>query len=139
MPDIAHSAHDMISGMTPRLRPGCFVFASITDPARVASLTNAAIAMFQEDEGTSLILPVAQAQAAGLDVTEPMSCITLEVFSSLQGVGLTAAVSAALSAQGIPCNMVAAHHHDHAFVPTAKADHALQLLLALQAAPPKDT
>ena len=62
-----------------------------------------------------------------------MRCITLQVHSALDGVGLTAAVAGALAAQGIACNMVAAYHHDHAFVPEAQAEAALAVLLALQA------
>jgi hypothetical protein len=48
-----------------------------------------------------------------------MACLTLRVHSALDGVGLTAAVASALAEIGIPCNMVAAFHHDHAFVPEA--------------------
>ena len=61
-----------------------------------------------------------------------MRCITLNVFSSLEGVGLTAAVSAALGDNGIACNMVAAFHHDHVFVPSKMGDQALEVLLSLQ-------
>jgi hypothetical protein len=50
------------------------------------------------------------------------------VHSALDGTGLTAAVSAALAAAGIPCNMVAAFHHDHVFVPAAMAARALAVL-----------
>ncbi|MEM8850221.1 MAG: acetyltransferase, partial [Pseudomonadota bacterium] len=32
---------------------------------------------------------------------------------------------------GIACNMVAGHHHDHAFVPARHADRAIQFLRAL--------
>jgi hypothetical protein len=63
-----------------------------------------------------------------------MRCITLNVYSALDGVGLTAAVARALADLGIACNMVAGFHHDHAFVPATRADDALQGLLALQAA-----
>jgi hypothetical protein len=46
---------------------------------------------------------------------------------------LTAAVSGELARQNIPCNMVAAYHHDHVFVPSAMAERALQALSAMQA------
>ena len=46
-----------------------------------------------------------------------MARITLTGHSALDGVGLTAAVASALADAEIPCNMVAAFHHDHAFVP----------------------
>ena len=80
----------------------------------------------------SLLIPTAQAEAKRLPVEAPMRCITLNVYSSLEGVGLTAAVSAALGAQGIACNMIAAYHHDHVFVPADRAEEAMEVLLALQ-------
>jgi uncharacterized protein len=61
-----------------------------------------------------------------------MRRIVLEVFSALDGVGLTAAVAGALAAQGIPCNMIAAFHHDHVFVPAVMADRAIAVLQELQ-------
>lgn len=80
----------------------------------------------------SLILPVSIAKAAGFDAGNPMRCITLKVYSALDGVGLTAAVASALAGQGIPCNMVAAYHHDHVFVPSDKAEETMKILIALQ-------
>jgi hypothetical protein len=48
-------------------------------------------------------------------------------------VGLTAAVSAALSREGISCNVVAAAVHDHLFVPLEEACRAMEALRGLQA------
>jgi hypothetical protein len=50
------------------------------------------------------------------------------VHSALGGVGLTAAVAAALARQGIACNVVAGFHHDHLFVPWQRAEDALEAL-----------
>jgi len=47
-------------------------------------------------------------------------------------VGLTAAVARALADAGIACNVIAAVHHDHLFVPVEQADAALTALSALQ-------
>ncbi len=132
MPEIAHTAHEMISNMTPVLQPGDFVFISTQDEALVATLASDAISTFREKEGLSMLVPLPSAEGAGLSVELPMRCITLNVFSSLEGVGLTAAVAAALGDQGIPCNMIAACHHDHVFVPSASSDQALAVLLTLQ-------
>ena len=52
--------------------------------------------------------------------------------SSLAAVGLTAAVSAALTEAGISANIVAAYYHDHLFVPDDDADRALAALESLQ-------
>jgi len=132
MPDIAHTASEMIAGMTPVLRPEIFVFTTTNDPDLVASLYSEAISTFKEDEGISMLIPVETAKKSKLPADSPMRCITLNVFSSLEGVGLTAAVSAALGNNGIACNMVAAFHHDHVFVPSKMCDQAMAVLLSLQ-------
>jgi hypothetical protein len=54
--------------------------------------------------------------------------ITLTVHSSLDAVGLTAAVATKLSSYGISANVVAAYYHDHIFVQSEKADEALSAL-----------
>lgn len=132
MPDIAHTAFEMISAMTPVIRPGIFVFTTTNDPDLVASLYPEAISIFKEDEGVSVIVPVETASKSGLNTNSPMRCITLNVYSSLNGFGLTAAVSTALGDNGIACNMVAAFHHDHVFVPSEMSEQALDVLLSLQ-------
>ena len=118
----------MIQGMNPVLIPGRVHFCTTTDQGLAAALSGAALAMFREAEGISLILPEAAAKDHGFDLGQPMRCITLTVHSALDGVGLTAAVSAALAAAGCPCNRVAAYHHAHAFVPADRAEPALAIL-----------
>lgn len=84
-----------------------------------------------EDEGLTLIAPCAALQAAGLQAQGPMARITLRVHSSLAAVGLTAAVSTALAAEGISANMIAGFHHDHIFLAAGSADRAMTILLDL--------
>ena len=55
--------------------------------------------------------------------------ITLRIHSSLEAVGLTAAVATKLAKAGITANVVAAYFHDHIFVPVERADEAVKLLL----------
>ncbi|MWB76556.1 ACT domain-containing protein [Pseudooceanicola sp. 216_PA32_1] len=124
MPAPVSDTSAMIAGMDPVLEPGTWVFATSEDPALAAQ----AVALYREAEGTSLILPLEVAQAAGFDTSAPMRCITLRVNSSLLGVGLTAAVAGVLAAAGLPCNMVAGLRHDHAYVPAGQAETALALL-----------
>jgi hypothetical protein len=122
----------MIASMSPVLQPGVFVFCSMfhNDDAKAAlSLARGA---FAEDEGMSLILPKGEADRLGLSYDAEMKQITLMVFSSVTGVGLTAAVSTELARQKIPANVVAASQHDHVFVPVKKADAAMETLRALQ-------
>ena len=132
MPDVAHTAYDMISGMTPQVQPGVFVFVTTDNADLIALLSPQAISTFREKEGMSLLIPVELAERSGLNVDHPMRCITLNVYSSLEGVGLTAAVATALGAQAIPCNMVAAFHHDHVFVPADMCAQAMDVLTSLQ-------
>ena len=132
MPKTAQTAYEMISAMTPVVQPGEFVFVTTRDPALAASLTAGATATFREAEGLSLLVPVEVARQANLDADLPMRCITLNVFSSLEGVGLTAAVASALGENDIHCNMIAAFHHDHVFVPSQMCEQAVEVLTRLQ-------
>lgn len=124
-------AQAMVAGMTPQLQPGQYVFVSVL-PDQATECRAHALGAFREAEGESLILPIDIASSQRLPISNVMRCITLCVYSALDGVGLTAAVAGALATHGIPCNMVAAYHHDHMFVPEDRAEQALQILLALQ-------
>ena len=133
MTPIVRDTGSMIAGLSPELQEGTFVFCVTDDKTRMAACAPKALGMFVEMEGHSFILPVADAAALGFDCAMPMRQITLRVYSALDGVGLTAAVASELARLNIPCNMVAAYHHDHVFVPAAMADRALQALSAMPA------
>ena len=122
----------MIANMTPVLQPGTFVFCSMIHNADADAVMPLARAMFVEDEGLSLILPKSEADRLGLVYEGPMKQITLMVFSSVQGVGLTAAVAKALAKKKIAANVVSATQHDHIFVPAKMAEEAVETLRALQ-------
>ena len=128
----------MIAGMTPVLAEGLWVYCCETDPGQVATLVNAAFAVVKEAEGTTLILPADVATANRYDTALQMRLITLNLFSDLEGIGLTAAVAQALTDAGISCNVVAAYHHDHIFVPESDAETALSALQNLQRAAAKE-
>ena len=132
MPKIAQTAHEMISGMTPVLRQGDFVFVTTNDLALISLLSSEALATFKEEEGMSMLIPFDVAKKLNFGVDHPMRCITLNVYSSLEGVGLTAAVATELGNAAIPCNMIAACHHDHVCVPSDMAYAAMEILLQLQ-------
>lgn len=120
----------MIAGMQPDLQPGTFVFVTTSKPD--LALMDAALASFREAEGISYVVTEDAARVAGHGVDAPMRQITLNVYSDLEGVGLTAAVSTALADVAIPANVIAAYHHDHVFVPADKAEAAMCALLNLQ-------
>ncbi|MEX0306894.1 MAG: ACT domain-containing protein [Ruegeria sp.] len=115
----------MIAGMRPEIQPGVFSFVIWPEQEDWPENTRAS---YIEAEGLSLIVPI---EAAPSDAVG-MRCITLQVHSSLEGVGLTAAVSAALAQNDIPANMVAGYHHDHVYVPCDMAEEALAILINLQ-------
>ena len=124
----------MIAAMSPVLQDGRFVFVSTDVEALSTRLAPQAIASFAEAEGMSFILPEDVAVAEAQPVEQVMRQITLNVFSDLEGVGLTAGVSTALADAGIAANVVAAFHHDHVFVPADRAEEAMEVLQALQQA-----
>lgn len=128
MPGPVRSTRAMIAQMSPRLDERRWCFVAVT-PDRAPELLGAAIGTFREEEGVNAIVPAVLAPEGAPAFVR----IVLEVNSDLEGVGLTAAVSTALAEAGIACNMVAALHHDHAFVPADRAKEALDLLLALSA------
>ena len=63
-----------------------------------------------------------------LDYDFVASWITLTIHSALNAVGLTAAVSTALTKHNISCNVVAAYYHDHIFVSIKDTEKAMEVL-----------
>jgi hypothetical protein len=122
----------MIAGMNPVLDPADYCFVAVPEGYRSRRIAEAALASFLEDEGWSFIVTPEIARGFDLPVGSIFRRIVLTVNSALDGVGLTAAVSQWLAAAGIACNMIAAFHHDHVFVPSADAGEALRLLRELQ-------
>src|SRR5262245_36479518 len=113
--------------MKPRQNSGEYVFCVCDSPALVDKLNP--LGFFREQESITLILPRSRADEALLTYSSVMAWITLDVHSSLEAVGLTAAVSAALAEANISCNVVAAYYHDHIFVPIADAQRAVEVLM----------
>ena len=87
-----------------------------------------AIGIFQEAEGTTLILSRHRADANKLNYSSVFRLITLSVHSSLDAVGFLAAIATKLAEHGISVNPVSAYYHDHLFVPTSRAAEAMDLL-----------
>ncbi len=120
----------LLAGMNPRLDDAVYVFATLRaespEPAGLAPLMR-----FAEAEGTTLVLPRAEASRAGLGFIFPCRRIVLEIHSSLEAVGFLAAILPRLAAAGIGVNPVSAFHHDHLFVPEGRADDAMAILDAM--------
>lgn len=90
-------------------------------------------AVIREDEAVTLILEKTRADSHGLPWQSAFRRITLTIHSSLEAVGLTAAVATRLAAHGISSNVVAAFYHDHIFIQSHRADEALACLKELAA------
>ena len=84
--------------------------------------------LFQEREGLSVIT---SAEALTPE-NNRWVWLELSVYSDLQAVGFLAQVAAALTEADVPCNAIAAYHHDHIFVPEGKADAAIRAIEALR-------
>ena len=124
---------DLVSKMAPRLLAERFVFVSLGERPDLDVRTLHPHATVSEPEGLSAIIRLEVAERVGLKASSVMRCLTLQVHSSLEAVGLTAAVSTALAEQAISANVVAGFYHDHIFVPEGDAQRALDLLEGLQA------
>lgn len=119
----------LLVALNPELNPGEFVYCLVDSMEKALLLEP--LCSFHEKEGVTVILPRAKADEMGFSCSLVCAWITLTVHSSLEGVGLTAAVSRALADAGISCNVVAAFHHDHLFVPLKDADRAMKMLKTL--------
>jgi hypothetical protein len=121
----------LIGSMQPVLGEPEYVFASLDKDSCVSISQLEPLSTFYEKEGLTVIVLKARADILSIPYQGVFQCITLNVHSSLDAVGLTAAVSSALASQGISANVVAAYYHDHIFVPVDKANQALSCLLKL--------
>ncbi|HSK32029.1 MAG TPA: ACT domain-containing protein [Propionicimonas sp.] len=124
---------ELLRGLHPEVRPGSFVMVSTNSETGLAAL-----ASVDEEEGTSLVLEQHKADAFRLEYTSVFAWITLTVHSSLEAVGLTAAVANTLASAGIACNVLAGFHHDHLLVPINRVDDAMAALSRLSASVPAD-
>jgi hypothetical protein len=120
----------LLASLDPRLDPLEYGFAILGHAAPLPEGL-VPLCLFREDEGLTLIAPARELAAHGIATTGGWARITLMVQSSLEAVGMTAAMSAALTRAGISANVVAAYHHDHVFVPWARRDEAVAVLRQL--------
>ncbi|MBN1949593.1 MAG: ACT domain-containing protein [Bacteroidales bacterium] len=119
----------LIKNIQPRLNPGQYVFHCA--PRNLDIPAEQVICMFREPEGITYVLGRKLADELKLEYDFVAAWITLNVYSSLEAVGLTAKVSNALAAENISCNAIAAYHHDHIFVPYKDGERAISILRKL--------
>jgi hypothetical protein len=111
--------------MAPTLTENEYVFGILDniDYTQLALLNP--IGTFQEKEGLTIIVAKHKADEFNIAYSGVFKCITLNVHSSLDAVGLTAAVSNKLTQSNISANVVAAYYHDHVFIASKDAEKAL--------------
>lgn len=121
----------LLTRLAPRVNDGEFVFCFVSSESELEIPEADCLGSFHELEGRTILISKPAAIRHGLKFDATFSWITLDVHSSLEAIGLTAAVSKALADQGIACNMIAAFHHDHLFVPVAQSKQATEILKQL--------
>lgn len=122
---------ELLRGAMPELHPGEYVFCTV-DEQQYSRLTNILpLMVFHEKEGITLIVKREVADQHQLQYPFIARWITMNIHSSLDAVGFTAAFATQLTKVGISCNVVAAFYHDHLFVGADDAERAVQVLSAL--------
>ncbi|OZS43344.1 ACT domain-containing protein [Photobacterium sanguinicancri] len=119
--------NELLQTMSPKVKADSYVFCTVTGEIK-DYLTLKPIAFFHEDEGVTLVLKQQDALNVGLPFDGVFKLITLTVHSSLEAVGLTAAVASKLASYDVSANVIAAYYHDHIFVQQEKIDIAMSAL-----------
>lgn len=118
----------ILKSLQPKLNTGEYVFCSIQTLNNID--TEDILLFFREQEAITIIIKKEIADRYDLTYSFVAAWITLNVFSALDAVGLTAAFSTALSNELISCNVVAGYYHDHIFVDSKHAAKAMKILQA---------
>ena len=118
----------MLAALSPTMADEVYVFCSFPQGQYGDYSELRPIASVREAEGLTLVLPKSIADQHGHEYESGFRCITLNLHSSLDAVGLTAAFSGKLAERGISANVIAGYYHDHILVPAAAADSAMEAL-----------
>ena len=116
----------ILKTLSPELNPGEYIFHSTNDPDQFDQKD--IIGLFKEKEGFTVIILKKLADEKKIPYQFIASWITLNVHSSLDAVGLTAAFSDALTKENISANVVAGYYHDHIFVAKKDSNKAMKAL-----------
>ncbi len=121
----------LLKSMSPALIDGEYVFCTFPEAQYGDHTDLAPIAAINEAEGLTLVIPKSKADENALAYESVFKGITLNVHSSLDAVGLTAAFSKKLTDHGISANVMAGYYHDHIFVQSESAPQAMAALIEL--------
>jgi hypothetical protein len=118
--------NNLIKNMEPILNEGEYVFASVSNINSIPR--EMTICEIKEREGVTVVSSKKNAEELGLAFEFIAAWITLNIHSSLEAVGLTAAFASALGKHQISCNVIAGYYHDHIFVDKKDAEQAMKVL-----------
>ena len=124
------SLSKLLSTLTTTLHPTTYVFATISDPAKLPPLSEVQL-FFREAEGVTVITSREYAEGHRLEYFFPCRMITLNVTSSLEAVGFMAVLATRLATRNMGVNPVSGFYHDHLFVPLGREEEALQVLASV--------
>jgi uncharacterized protein len=120
----------LLGAIDARLEPGTYIFCVLAPGERPQDA--GARLVFQEAEGTTVVVALVEALRRGWRCAFPCEWIVLGAPSDLGAVGFLAAVLAELARAGIAVNAVSAFHHDHLFVPEGRGAEAVAILADLE-------
>ncbi|NRB18321.1 MAG: ACT domain-containing protein [Rhodobacteraceae bacterium] len=117
---------ELIRSLSTVLIEGVFVFVTVQSgqvPKNIAPRM-----VFEEVEGTTLIMLKSDAEAHSLPYEFPCRMITLNIHSSLEAVGFMARIASELAKHDMGVNPVSGFFHDHLFVPDGRENEAMTVL-----------
>ena len=123
----------LLQNMEPVLNDGEYVFCTVENLGEIPDIEKV-LFFFRETEAVTIVLKKEMADEWSMTYSYIASWITLNIHSSLEAVGLTAAFANALKQENISCNVVAAYFHDHIFIAREDAEKAMKTLNALKKA-----
>ena len=120
----------LLATLQTTLHPSTFVFTTFPPSSPpLAALKTLAQLVFNEAEGTTLIITLQDAETYGVKgYSFPCRMITCEVHSSLEAVGFMAVIATRLAQKGMAVNPVSGFFHDHLFIALGREKEALECL-----------
>tara|TARA_R110000765_G_scaffold76609_2_gene150153 strand:- start:956 stop:1381 length:426 start_codon:yes stop_codon:yes gene_type:complete len=120
---------ELIRSLSAELVEGLFVFVTIPTGRRTENLKPRMV--FEEAQGTTLIMLKSEAESHSLSYEFPCRMITLNIHSSLEAVGFIARIASELAKYDMGVNPVSGFFHDHLFVPDGREHQAMDILQKL--------
>jgi uncharacterized protein len=121
------SLERLLSGLHPVLHAEEYGYGQIAPGVPLPSGLRP-FATVAEDEGLTIVAPASDLARHHVGHDAGWARISLGIHSSLEAVGLTARIAAALTGAGISANVVAGFLHDHVFVQWERRHLAMKVL-----------